>query len=121
MVSLPTQIGPLTALYDVMRFNAPRLTRTQVLGWNKLNTFTIPLGTTQTLSQSQEVYLGLFGHDLHDLLADCAMATQTCKVTDYQRFDGWAIGAAIFQNTVPTFTYASASPKCNVGGVVTSP
>ena len=117
MSSLPTQVNALTSLYEVHRINAPVLSRQQVQSWNKLAGFT----SAQTLEQNQNVYLGLFGNDLQNLLSDCAKATQSCNPIDYaaNRFDGWAIGAAIYQSRSATFSYAGA--QCNVGGVVANP
>ena len=36
--------------------------------------------------------VGLFGIDLTDFLADCAMASAVCTEKDFKKFSGWAIG-----------------------------
>ena len=36
--------------------------------------------------------IGLFGADLTDFLADCALATDNCTSSDYDAYTGWGFG-----------------------------
>jgi hypothetical protein len=53
--------------------------------------------------------VGLFGFDLTDFLADCAMASALCTEKDFKKFSGWAIGVQ--------FTMTAAAADASIAGV----
>ena len=65
-------------------YNAYTATSAEITAWNS--------GTGGVTTTKTSV--GLFGADLTDFLADCAIAVATtaCKVADYDNYNGWAIG-----------------------------
>ena len=79
----------MTQVYDA---NIAQPTVTDIDVWTKIT----PLVAANTITTK----VGLFGSDLTDLYADCAIAT-ACESEDYKNYTGWAIGVQWTWATVP--------------------
>ena len=86
-------ITSTSTLADVLAaHNNFAATTAQMANWVEL---------TPLASGDASTLVGLFGADLTDFLADCAIATTNCTSSDYDNYSGWAIGV--------DWTVASAS------------
>ena len=70
----------MTEVYDA---NIAQPTATDIDVWTTIT----PLAEANTITTK----VGVFGSDLTDLYADCAIAT-ACDPEDYKTYTGWAIG-----------------------------
>ena len=79
-----TAIEAASTLADVLAaHNDFAATSEQMTNWVEL---------TPLASGDASTLVGLFGADLTDFLADCAIATTNCTSSDYDNYSGWAIG-----------------------------
>ena len=78
-------VTPTSPLTDVFAANPATPTESDLNNWTKIT----PLAAAETISTK----VGLFGADLTDFYANCAIASSVCTATDYHDFTGWAIGA----------------------------
>jgi len=78
-------ITSTSTLADVMTASADKYTPTadDITAWKAL---------TGKTSDVVGIKMGLFGESLTEFLADCALATTNCKVADYEKYNGWALG-----------------------------
>ena len=79
----------MTEVYDA---NIAEPTVTDIDVWTKID----PLAAADTITTK----VGVFGSDLTDLYADCAIAT-ACNPEDYKSYTGWAIGVQWTWATLP--------------------
>ena len=78
-------VTPTSPLIDVFAANPATPTESDLNNWTEIT----PLAAAETISTK----VGLFGADLTDFYANCAIASAVCTATDYHDFTGWAIGA----------------------------
>ena len=74
-----------STLAEVMAASADKYTPTadDITAWKALS---------GKASDVVTIKMGLFGESLTEFLADCAIATTNCKVADYDKYNGWALG-----------------------------
>ena len=97
-------ITAASTVADVLAaYNDFTATADEIKAWNHATG-----GVTTTTTS-----VGLFGADLTEFLADCAIAVATtaCDVTDYADYNGWAIGVnfASTKTTDPDSTVSSVA------------
>ena len=76
-------ITAASSLFDVFSANVAAPTETDISAWTKLTAI-----TAETMITTK---VGLFGSDLTNFVADCAIA-DSCTTGVYSKYTGWAIG-----------------------------
>ena len=87
-------VTPSFTLPEVYAASSPSPTESDLNSWTEIT----PLAAANTISTK----VGLFGADLTDFYANCAIASAVCSASDYHDFSGWAIGAKWTWTTAAT-------------------